>query len=217
METRRSSTASAPPLAGLGAAVLAACTTAADSGVAPDPFADAVVSFEPGEAAGFGQEGLPDIVLGPPLGGGDQGSLDVVSLGREGRIVLELHEPWLVDRDGVDLLVFENPFPGWIETGIVGVSLDGAEWHEWPCAWDDEAEGFLGCAGVQQVWANAEENGLDPTDPLVAGGDAFDLADLGMDEARFVSVRDSGANAYDGVAGGFDLDAIAVVRATDGS
>src|SRR5438309_1685943 len=55
-----------------------------------DPFADRVVSFNPGAHAGFGQDGLPGVVLGPPRGGGDgMGSLDVLSLGREGTLVLE--------------------------------------------------------------------------------------------------------------------------------
>ena len=76
----------------------------------PTPFAGRVVSFTPGEFAGFGQEGLPHIVLGPPHGAGaGMGSLDVLSLGRGGDIVLELGL-LLVDGPGVDLLVFENPF-----------------------------------------------------------------------------------------------------------
>ena len=61
------------------------------------------------------------------------------------------------------------------------------------------------------VYANST-NGIDARDPETAGGDAFDLADLGLTRARYVRVRDSGANVYAGVSGGFDLDAMAVVN-----
>lgn len=183
------------------------------------PFAASVVRFTPGEGAGFGQDQLPDIVLGSPEGLGEQGSLDVLSLGREGEIVLAFDGVEIVDGEGPDLLVFENPFPGWIETGVVGVSEDGKVWLEWPCEATsaeggipgDAEGGFPGCAGVGLVWASSD-NGLDATDPEVAGGDAFDLAELGLARASFVRIRDSGANSYDGVAGGFDLDAVAIVN-----
>lgn len=179
----------------------------ADTG--PDPFADEVVRFEPGEGAGFGQDGYPEVVLGSPEGGGEQGSLDVLSLGREGLIVLAFDDIGLVDGEGPDLLVFENPFPGWSEPGIVSASEDGETWASWPC--DPSAEGYPGCAGVGLVWATSE-NGVDPTDPEAAGGDAFDLAELGLARARFVAIQDAGLSSYDGVSGGFDLDAIAVVN-----
>ena len=179
-----------------------------------DPFADAIVSFEPGPDAGFGIEEAPDIVLGWPEGNGEfRGSLDVRSLGESGEIVLEMNDLAIFDGPGPDLLVFENPFSGWLETGAVAVSSDGEEWLEWPCdALDDEAL-FPGCAGVGYVYADS--SGLiDPTDPDLAGGDAFDLVDLGVDEVRFIRIRDSGFNdwAYGGTTGGFDLDAVAAVN-----
>ena len=55
-------------------------------------------------------------------------------------------------------------------------------------------------------------DGVDATDPAAAGGDAYDLAEIGRASARYVRIRDSGANSYDGVSGGFDLDAVAVVN-----
>lgn len=173
-----------------------------------DPFADVVVSFEPGDASGFGDL---DDVLGAPRGGGDQGSLDVLSLGDGGVIILEFTDLALTDGPGPDLLVFENPFVGWPETGFVAVSDDGETWAEWPCDPVDEKAGFPGCAGVNNVWTNPV-NDIDPTDPTEAGGEAYDLADLGVSEARFVRITDSGENSYEGVAGGFDLDAVAVVN-----
>lgn len=180
-------------------------------GSGPNPFAASIVRFSPGEGAGFGQDQLPDVVLGSPEGGGKVGSLDVLSLGREGVIELGFDGIELVDGEGPDLLVFENPFPGWYETGVVAVSEDGKTWWEWPCVASDADGMYPGCAGVGLVWATSD-NGVDATDPAVAGGDAFDLADLGLARARFVRVRDSGVNSYDGVAGGFDLDAIAAVH-----
>ena len=177
----------------------------------PDPFADAVVSFEPGPGAGYGSELFPDVVLGPPTGAGNAGSLDVLSFGNEGEIVLELTDIGIVDGDGPDLLVFENPFPSWYETAVVAVSEDGETWHEWDCDPVDAENFFPGCAGVELVWTHPD-NDIDPTDPETAGGDAFDLAELGIERARFIRIRDSGFNTYDGETGGFDLDAVAVVN-----
>ena len=178
----------------------------------PDPFADELLSFHPGPGAGYGLEALPSVVLGPPAGAGDaSGSLDVLSLGEAGEIVLAFQDLLPVDGEGPDLLVFENPFSGWLETGVVAASEDGVTWFEWPCAADDAAGGYPGCAGVQPVYAN-DDNGVDPTDPAAAGGDAFDLADIGLAWAAFIRIRDSGANSYAEPSGGFDLDALAVVN-----
>lgn len=143
------------------------------------------------------------------------GSLNVLSLGRGGSIVVEFTDIELVDGPGVDLLVFENPFDSpagrFIETGVVAVSEDGRTWYEFPCDTTRAAEGYPGCAGVRQVYASPE-NGIAATDPATAGGDGFDLGTLGVTRARFVRIRDSGANEYDGISGGFDLDAVAVVN-----
>ena len=68
-----------------------------------------------------------------------------------------------------------------------------------------------GCAGTHPVFA-APDNHLDAADPTVAGGDGFDLHELGLTQARFVRIRDSGLNKYAPPGGGFDLDAIAVVH-----
>ena len=70
----------------------------------------------------------------------------------------------------------------------------------------------------ENFWAFAVVDGpaeLSPvaTDPNDAGGDGFDLAALGVTQARFVRIRDSGKNRYGPPSGGFDLDAIAIVHA----
>jgi len=192
---------------------------APDAGLKPeDPYADEVVLFEPGDSAGFGQDRFPDIVLGPPSGlGPDNGSLDVLALGRGGTIVLRFTDIAVVDGPGVDLLVFENAFrvaggaTTYSERGIVSVSDDGVTWYEFPCASTDAEGGYPGCAGVATVQANPA-NGISATDPAVAGGDGFDLATVGLSRARYVRIVDAGDNRYGGTSGGFDLDAVAVVN-----
>ena len=179
-----------------------------------DPFADAVVSFEPGSGAGFGKKDYPEIVLGSPEGAGaSAGSQHVLSLGEGGMIILEMTDLAVIDGDGPDLLVFENPFPGWLEIGVVAASEDGKKWFEWTCESDNADGGYPGCAGVNFVHATSELL-VDPTDPEAAGGDAFDLADIGLSQARFIRIRDSGTNKgmYDGTSGGFDLDAISAAN-----
>lgn len=179
----------------------------------PDPWADRVVRVMLGAGAGFGQERFPQVVLGPPEGGGESsGSLDVLSLGRDGVIELEFTDLIAVDGPGVDLLVFENPFGTFFETGSVAVSDDGVDWREFACASGDVDGGYPGCAGARVVFGNPSM-GISATDPSVAGGDGFDLAQVGLTRARFVRVKDSGANRFYGPpGGGFDLDAVAVVN-----
>lgn len=179
-------------------------------------FAIAVVDFQPGDGAGFGQDRLPEIVLGPPMGGGAYaGSTDVLSLGVGGEIVLELGSD-VVDGPGVDLIVFENAFlfsgQTFAEPAFVALSEDGLSFVELPCMTD--LVDYPGCAGLAPVYANAETNAIDPRDPDVAGGDGFDLADFGLTRARYVRIRDAAvaAGPGGGTSEGFDLDAIAIVH-----
>lgn len=194
---------------------VAAAATAARAG---DPWLDRVRVFEPGPTAGFGADGLPGIVLGPPEGLGlRQGSVDVVSLGSGGRIVVSFDDNAVVDGDGDDLVIFENPFYGgtllFTELAFVEVSADGREWKQFP--WS--ADTLEGLAGQQPVLANST-NGLDPLDPA-SGGDRFDLADVGLDFVRLVRLTDAGSTVPDagnasfpGTKGGFDLDAAAAIH-----
>lgn len=183
----------------------------------PEPFAAAVLSFEAGQGAGFGQDALPGVVLGGPHGGSSsQGSTDVVSLGQGGVIVLELAAD-AVDGAGPDLIVFENPFvvattgAVFAEPGEVAVSEDGLSFAAFPCAAAEPAPN--GCAGYGVVLANPD-NGVDPTDPAAAGGDAFDLAGVGLTRARYLRITDRSGEAGHSAAAptaGFDLDAVAMV------
>ncbi len=183
----------------------------------PDPFAHGVVRFDAGAGAGFGQDAMPEVVLGPPQGGASsQGSTDVLSLGQGGVIVLDLGAP-VEDGPGPDLIVFENPFvvattgAVFAEPGEVALSEDGVTFVAFPCAPGEPAHN--GCAGFGVVHAGAD-NGVDATDPAAAGGDAFDLGDVGLARARYVRITDRGADLGASAAAptaGFDLDAVAVV------
>jgi hypothetical protein len=187
----------------------------------PPPYAESVESFTPGEAAGYNQAKLPDIVLGPPHGKGESaGSLDVLSLGAEGEIVLGFGQQVIVDRPGPDLIVFENPFwpngdatKAFVELGEVSVSEDGETWQTFPCdSAGDGAGHFAGCAGVTPT-LEYDPAALVPLDPEQSGGDAFDLAELDVARARFVKIRDLRTLEPAGISGGFDLDAIGIVNA----
>jgi hypothetical protein len=197
-----------------------------DSEGACEPWATALVAFDPGDGAGYGADGLPGVVLGPPDGGkATQGALDVVSLGLGGAITLELGCP-INDGDGPDLFVYENPFAiaggprVFADPAEVAVSVDGATWATFPCVpppssvADDDGPG--GCAGMTPVSANGD-NAL--TGTVQGGGDAFDLASLAgvVDSSdgaavsggvRFVRITDRSTGGAEPNAG-FDLDAVA--------
>lgn len=184
-------------------------------------YGETVESFEPGTGAGYNQDKMPGIVLGPPAGkGASSGSLDVVSLGAGGEIVLAFGELGIVDGPGPDLVVFENAFwPNgekaavFAELGEVSVSQDGQTWQAFPCDTEGDGEGnFPGCAGVTPTLVY-DAAALSPLDPALSGGDAFDLADLGLSRARFVKIRDLETMPPGGTTTGFDLDAVAAIHA----
>jgi len=184
-----------------------------------DRFVTKVVSFTPGQCAGFGKGAMPDVVFGPPQGAGDQqGGLDVVSLGSGGEIVLGFDNA-IVDRPGTDFIVFENAFfaagnperPA-ADPAEVSVSDDGSTFTAFPCTATTAPYGA--CAGWHPVYSSPA-NGIDPTSPA-AGGDAFDLSTIGVTHARFVKIHDKTTEecpAHPVNNLGFDLDAIAIVNA----
>ncbi len=172
-------------------------------------FAEEVIEFSAGTGSDFGQDRLPDVVLGGPRGEGCcAGSLDVASLGDAGSIVLGFGGRSIVDGSGPDFVVFENVFwaggkeeAAFVEWAQVEVSLDGETWFAFAC---DSATG-RGCAGNTPTLAHPEEDQISVFDAQESGGDAFDLADLGLDEVRFVRITDLPDD--DAV---FDLDAVAI-------
>ena len=196
-----------------------------------DRFVTTVVKMTPGDCAGFGLPSMPGVVLGPPVGAGDlAGGLDVVTLGFKGEIILGFEPNAIVDGPGADFIVFENTFfaagdptrPN-AELAEVSVSEDGVTWKSFPCPAPPPAPPappppYGTCAGWRPIYS-APGNGISPVDPAVAGGDPFDLADLGVARARFVRIRDLGGtacatNPADRASNvGFDLDAVAIVNA----
>jgi hypothetical protein len=197
----------------------AAAGGAGEGGRAPlDPcagFAVEVVEVSYGPDAGFGQDAMPEIVLGPPKGGGETtGSLDVVALGNGGSITLGFGDQVIEDGEGPDFIVFENAFYAggdpespFAELGTVEVSADGVAWLSFECAATEAPYGA--CAGWHPVIAGGKGETADSHDPATAGGDAFDLADVGLGSARFVRITDRAD--ITGLNGSFDLDAIALV------
>jgi len=214
----------------VGAAAPADATTggsASDGGIdaPPSRFITEVVSFEPGTCAGFGQDAMPGIVYGPPVGGGTlAGSEDVVSLGGGGSMVVGFGPNAIVDGPGPDFIVFENPF--WIggnpddiyaEPGEISVSEDGVTWTAFPCTDTTQAPPYGQCGGVHPVFSTPT-NGISPFDVAHAGGDAYDLHDLGVTKAKYVRIRNIVSTESCPDAGskptknGFDLDAIAILN-----
>ena len=184
----------------------------------PSPFAGKVAAFTPGPGAGYGEKKLPEVVLGPPKGGGKlKAGIDVLSLGNGGSIVLEFVGLEVVDGDGPDLLVFENPFLqgrgedpdlGFFELAKVEVSGDGVTWTAFPF----DTGSRKACAGHHPVFAHADDNDIDPTDPVKAGGDPFDLREIGVKSCRFVRITDLKSKGGEEGTAGFDLDGIAAVH-----
>jgi hypothetical protein len=186
--------------------------------VAPEvKYATRVVSYTKGDKGGYNEAKLPGVVLGPPRGGGCcAGSLDVLSLGDGGEIVLGF-DVTIVDAPGVDFVVFENPFePSGDPTGVVAepaevsVSEDGVTWTPFPCT--AKAYPYGACAGWHPVYATLESP-VDARAPEKAGGDAYDLSTIGVTRARFIRIRDINRK-YPAAAptAGFDLDGVAVLH-----
>lgn len=185
------------------------------------PFVQGIMGIQVGTGGGAGQDKLPGAVTGPPNGGGAmQGNAtDIYSLGAKGQIILAFTNCMIADGPGTDFIVFENAFYAggnpdapYSEPAIVGVSMDGVNFTDFPCDLS-QAPKFPGCAGTHPVLSNPE-NGIDPLDPAKAGGDPFDLATITVPSARFVRIVDQGLSPIFGANGtnGFDLDAIAVIH-----
>src|SRR5262249_23165766 len=105
-----------------------------------------------------------------------------------------------------------NPQNVAADPGEVSVSDDGVTWATYPCTATSAPYGA--CAGWHPVYSNPT-NGISPFDPKAAGGDPYDLRDLGVARARHVRIRDKSARECKGNVTnyGFDLDAMAIVNA----
>ena len=229
--------------------VILALWPAAPAWALPDCTPDAVVSFQPTGNASYGHDQMPNVVLGLPAPPRlpTQQSLDVVSLGFHGEIILEFTDNLIVDGPGPDFIVFENAFfVGQVPTSpsddylvfaeplIVSVSNDLLNWQTFP--YDPAAlaqvSGVSGTpssllpslSGLAGITPSFCADRIEPDDPLVwdksgkggvsgEGGDAFDLADLGLSQARYVRLQDSGQHVgFAGEMEGADVDAVVAIH-----
>ncbi|MDX2177641.1 MAG: hypothetical protein SF028_14350 [Candidatus Sumerlaeia bacterium] len=230
-------------------AVLAALAAGAHAqGLRPST----VESFTPGIGAGFGSAFFPANVLAGPDGGENPPFLpnaseqQLLALGSGGAIVLRWDGDVILDGPGPDFIVFENVFleqttgNPFMEAGIVSAGKTATALETFPFrfepppGWDAgnpfaiplTAVNLPGVAGTQPTLATAA-NGIDPADPALAGGNAFDLADLGLTWAGHIEIRDpkgplepgaalgsNGLPIYDTPVGlnGFDLDTVVAIH-----
>jgi hypothetical protein len=182
-----------------------------------------------GAGAGQGQSSLPQVIQGGPQGAGSgTGATEgLLSLGQGGEIVVSFGDRDIIDGPGPDFIVFENPFltapyQSFAEPAVVGVSATdtvSSSFVDFPCdlsvAGGDPQKkswAYPGCAGVRPVLAHVGQNCRDPLDPERAGGDPYDLADLGLSRARFVRIRDAGLSKLGADSRGFDLDAVVLIH-----
>jgi hypothetical protein len=206
---------------------------------AQSPFATSVVNYQQGTGGGiFVQQNI----LGGPLGGGlGGGSLDVLTLGEGGSVVLGF-DFVLHDGPGADLAVFENGFmfggdQVFAEVGFVEVSSNGTDFARFPSRFAPPAAGgtpmgtFAGLGGGMPVIANVAQDPDSPFDPAHAGGEALDFADLAADplvvggqldlqDVHFVRLVDVTPGSTDSqgtvissaALGGVDFDAVAALH-----
>jgi hypothetical protein len=190
--------------------LLTVATLSFPSPLPAQAFPDAVKEFAPGANAGHGQGFFPNNVLGPPNGNANSqtptfAQQDVLALGTGGHIIMEFKTNRIIDGDGPDFIIFENPVQPannpnhtFADTAVVAVSDDGITWHTFP--FDivsaspvelPKKSNYLGFAGIEPTYSSPT-NGISPFDPTVSGGDKFDLADLELPHIRFIRITDSG-------------------------
>ncbi|MEM9802485.1 MAG: hypothetical protein AAGA20_19305 [Planctomycetota bacterium] len=208
-------------------------------------FATSVVQYNQG--AGGGIFDTVNILGGPQGGGIGSGSLDVLTLGVGGDVTLGF-DVVITDGPGADFTVFENGFAFsgavFAEVAFVEVSTDGNTFARFPTRYfgDPGPLGtfdllpyatYEGVTGGIPIIANVLLNSVDPFDPVVSGGEAFDLADLAGDpdvvsgtvdlsNIQFVRLVDVVSGAEVDAAGttiwdsggdsGSDIDAVAVIN-----
>lgn len=132
-------------------------------------------------------------------------------------------------------LTIERPFA---DPAIVSVSQDGVTWYAFPCQLVTNPSAgiyYPGCAGVFPVLSNESDPStphasiptqieigeliglplIPPPEPGGAGGDRFDLADVGIAWARYVRVQDANfvtGDPYGPNNAGADVDAVTAIH-----
>jgi len=215
-----------PGSAGDGSSISALPQAVTLTGAA-DPFADAVVSFRPLMAGGYGS-GMLANVLGAPHGmGAGMGSTHVVSLGARvnddngatppygGSITVQFTNNIVVNGDGPDFIVFENVFyvggdpeRRWMEPAIVSVSKDGSHFYTFPYDFVPHytASGEINCYNpycyMNEDGSSRGFAGINPVYSNCGSPDPRDLAAAGGDAFDLSSIA------------GVNLDWIRYVRIT---
>jgi hypothetical protein len=240
-----------PFLISRGLATCAALVFAVPA-LAQNRFASNVVDFSPGPNfnPSFAD---PAKALGGPQGGGmSNGSLDMVVLGMGGSVTLGF-DVVIVDGPGADFTVCENSFvfSGGVfaEVAFVEVSTDGLSFARFPTRYAGPVGPlppfgvspmgtFGGLCGGLPVIANVVTNSVSPFDPVVSGGESYDLAELAshplvlsgvvdVDDINYVrivdviegtSVDSFGALIWDhgGSTSSADIDAVSVIHYAGG-
>jgi len=200
----------------------------------------------------------PTQALGGPTGAGSgAGSVYVYKLGNGGSITLGFSGGAITNGSGADFIVFANPFyvsgnsnADFAELSFVQVSTDGVHFVQFPdysaTTSDPGPFGSInpsnvsGFAGVTPVYANTNSpanggNDINPFNPAVAGGDAFDLSTLAalpaaetLEQEGFLNLNDIQyvciVDVIDGVSvdsnrntiycpgSGADVDSVAVIN-----
>ncbi len=218
-------------------------------------YASQITARTLGTSLQTGFQDTNDILGGPS--GNPGGSTHVLNLGVGGQITLGFNTAdatrTITNGAGADFIVFENAFyansdttKSFAELVFVEVSSNGTDFARFPTLslTPSGVGGFgtinpanvSGFAGVHEVLANVNTNSIDPFDPELAGGDAFDLSTLGsntlvlggqvdLNAIRYVrlidvlgdgTVLDSSNNPiYDPTgfgSGGSDIDSVAVIH-----
>jgi len=149
-----------------------------------------------------------DGLWGPPQGGTTRAANSnvdqLVTIPNGGQLTIALDGVVVRDGPGPDIRIFENPFHvsgdafrRWMEPATVEVSADGVQWHAFPVERDDARRGdgmdpryyVSGFVGIESVLADPLARASDVGRPQ-AGGDAFDLADVGLSEVRYIRIND---------------------------
>jgi hypothetical protein len=196
------------------------CNSLAQTAIDPQGI-DTVYMFTPGigQTAGQAPEYFPKNIFGLPDTSARENipvsaPTSVCSFGYLGEIIVGWKDAILIDGEGKDFTIFENPFyygsnneRTFAEPATVSVSKDGITYVTFPV----DSLSLEGFAGVTPVKGNAS-----PFDPTQSGGDSFDLADINIDSIRFIKISDA-ANIildntshpfFDPTVSGFDLDAL---------
>ena len=181
---------------------------------------DTVISFKAGYGQNAGQESqyFPSNIFGLPNRFSsdkvpETSPHDILSLGMGGEIIVSFKNYTIIDGEGIDFVIFENAFINpvnrrlFAEPAIVSVSYDGINFIEFPYNY----ETLIGCAGINPTFGDKN-----PFDFPSSGGDGFDLSVIGINEIKYIKIRDITETIYnnrnhlyyDAVLSGFDLDAV---------